>query len=78
MATTKKEKPAQPARGVKTTEFWLSLLAVLTGFVVSSGLADPDGVGTWDKVIGVVATLLAAMGYTTARTKVKVASEENK
>jgi len=76
MATTKGK--GKSPRGVKTTEFWLSLAAVLVGFVVSTGLADPEsGAGTWDKVVGVVASLLAAMGYTSARTKIKVASEEN-
>ena len=75
MANTKKDSPKS---GYKTTEFWLSTTAVIAGVVVSAGLADPEGAGTWDKVIGVVCSLLAAMGYTVARSKVKAANEENK
>lgn len=76
MATTK--KTGEVKAGYKTTEFWLSTIAVVVGVVVSAGLADPDGAGTWDKIVGVVCSLLAAMGYTVARSNVKAAAEEAK
>jgi len=77
VATTNTKKEA-PKAGYKTTEFWLSTAAVLAGVAISAGLADPDGAGAWDKVIGVVCSLLAAMGYTISRSNVKTAAEDNK
>jgi hypothetical protein len=62
--------------GVKSSEFYLSLAAVVLGIVISTGVADPDGLGAWDKVVGVICTLLAAFGYTTGRSKVKAAAEK--
>lgn len=60
-------KPAKP--GYKTTEFWLSLAAMLLSAAWASG-AISDG-GTIDKVIGMVASVLTALGYTVARSKAK-------
>lgn len=76
MANTKKTDEVKA--GYKTTEFWLSTAAVVVGMVISLGFADPDGAGTWDKVVGVVCSLLAAMGYTVSRSNVKAAAEEGK
>tara|TARA_R110002167_G_scaffold321045_1_gene526860 strand:- start:32 stop:268 length:237 start_codon:yes stop_codon:yes gene_type:complete len=64
--------------GTKSSEFYMSLGAVLLGVIISTGIASPEGVGTWDKVVGVLCTLLAAFGYTTGRSQVKQAHEENK
>ena len=64
--------------GVKSSEFYLSLVAVALGVVISTGIADPDGAGTWDRVVGVVCALLASFGYATGRSKIKTAHEENK
>tara|TARA_R100001244_G_C5087534_1_gene115556 strand:- start:83 stop:316 length:234 start_codon:yes stop_codon:yes gene_type:complete len=65
--------------GVKSTEFYLSLAAVLLGVVISTGVVDIDsGAGIWDKFAGIACTLLAAFGYTVSRAKVKAAAEENK
>ena len=56
--------------GLKSTEFWLSLVAMLVGFLMSSGiLGAEDAPGM--KIAGLVAMLLAALGYTGARTMVK-------
>jgi hypothetical protein len=77
MATQKNIKEGLKS-GYKSTEFYCSLGAILLGAVVSLGLADPDGAGTWDKVVGVLCTLAAAFGYTISRGNVKAAHEESK
>jgi len=51
--------------GYKTTEFWLSLLAVLMGAVVASGVIPPQG--PWSQVFGLLTSLLTAAGYTASR-----------
>ncbi len=59
-----------PKSGWKTTEFWLSLVAIAAGLVPTLGVQE----GHWAvKVAAVVAFILAALGYTYARSKVKVA-----
>ena len=78
MATQKKEISKGLKAGVKSTGFYMSLGALVLGAVVSLGLADPDGAGTWDKVVGVLCSLAAAFGYTVSRGNVKSAYEENK
>lgn len=55
--------------GYKTTEFWLSLSAVLVGALFASGVIAVDSGA--DKVLGLVATILGALGYTISRTLVK-------
>jgi len=54
--------------GYKTTEFWLSLLAIIVAAVLSSDLVISTTVA---KVLGIVATVLAALGYTGARVLTK-------
>jgi hypothetical protein len=56
--------------GYKTTEFWLSFAAMVLGVVMASG-AIPQG-GLAAQVIGGVMSVLAALGYTSSRTQVKV------
>lgn len=57
--------------GYKTTEFWLSLAAVVIGAAAASGaFPDESGVG---KVIGILGATLAGMGYTVSRGNVKKA-----
>ena len=75
MATKKSDGPT---KGYRTTEFYLSSAAALVGILVASGRVDPDGSGTWDKVAGLVVSVLAALGCTLARAKVKVADAESK
>jgi hypothetical protein len=77
MAATKKVNEGLKS-GVKSSEFYMALSAVILGIVISTGVVDPDGAGTWDKVVGVVCSLLAALGYTVSRSNVKAAAEENK
>jgi hypothetical protein len=55
--------------GWKTTEFWLTAIAMIIGVLLSSGVIESGS--NFDKVIGVAATTLAAMGYTVQRSTVK-------
>jgi len=55
--------------GYKTTEFWMSVLAAVAGMVVSSGVFREGS--EVERVVGQVAAILAAMGYTLSRTLVK-------
>lgn len=57
------EKP-----GWKTTEFWLSLAATLVGAVLASGAVSNDIVL---QILGGLSSVLAALGYSAARTVVK-------
>ena len=57
MSTT----PAKP--GYRTTEFWLSLLATLLGFLLASGAMDTVPEESWiAKLIGGVVAVLASLG----------------
>lgn len=61
----------EPAKkpGFKTTEFWLSSLAMVLGVVLASG-AIPEG-GMAGQIVGGVLSVLASLGYTASRTQVK-------
>ena len=61
--------------GWKTTEFWLSLLAVVVAYIGTADLWEDGTVGA--KAIAVVATVLAALGYSASRAVVK-SSANNK
>ena len=51
--------------GLKTTEFWLSLLVVLLGALATSGLFADDSQAL--KITGLAITVLGALGYTVSR-----------
>lgn len=55
--------------GWKTSEFWLSLAAVVVAAVLGSGLL-PEG-SPWAVGLGIAAAVLASLGYTAARTALK-------
>lgn len=55
--------------GYQTTEFWMSLAAVILGAIQTSGLLGEEGTAT--KVIGAVVAGLAALGYSASRGLVK-------
>lgn len=59
--------PVKP--GYKTTEFWLSLVAITLGAFLASGLLA-DG-STSMRIAGIASTVLATLGYSAARAKVK-------
>ena len=61
--------------GYKTTEFWLTSVCSIIAILYASGAIAPDGSDGGSKGIALVASVLASMGYTVARAKVK-ASEK--
>lgn len=65
----KNNNSSRDRRGPSTSEFWLSLSAVVVGAVISSGLLAAVPVAV--KVAGIVTVVLASMGYTASRTMVK-------
>jgi UDP-N-acetylmuramyl pentapeptide phosphotransferase/UDP-N-acetylglucosamine-1-phosphate transferase len=55
--------------GYKSTEFYMSMLAVVVGAVASSGILEgSDGL---TKVVGLVMAALVALGYTGSRLTLK-------
>ena len=67
VGATASASPVKP--GYKTTEFWLTAGATVVGLVIASGLVPDTGV--WPKVVALVVSAFAAMGYTVSRTAVK-------
>ena len=65
--TETKETPLKP--GYQTTEFWLTLGATVVGLGVASGLVPETGV--WAKVVSLVVSVFATMGYTVNRSLMK-------
>ena len=58
--------------GYLTTEFWLTAIAVLLGVLVTSGILEPLGTEHWAvKVVALLISALAAMGYSHSRATVK-------
>jgi hypothetical protein len=55
--------------GYKTTEFWLSFATLCIGAAFASGVFPSESQG--DKILGLAATVLSALGYTVSRTMVK-------
>jgi len=58
--------------GYKTTEFWLSLLAMLLGALMASGVIAEGS--TVAQILGIVLAGLAQLGYTAGRAQVKSAN----
>jgi hypothetical protein len=61
--------PAPITPGYKTTEFWLSLAAMVVGAALASGVFPSES--GMEKILGLAATILAQLGYTVSRTLVK-------
>ena len=58
--------------GWKTSEFWLSFVAVLIGAVFASGMLDAlPADSAVLKIVGLISSVLGALGYTAARGFVK-------
>lgn len=53
--------------GWKTTEFWLSAAATIFSLLWGAGVIDPDASGTANRVAGIVASALTAVGYAVSR-----------
>jgi hypothetical protein len=63
--------PGSPAQkpGYKTTEFWLSLAAMLIGALLAADVFPSDSPVL--KILGVVSSILGALGYQVSRAIVK-------
>lgn len=59
--------------GYKTTEFWISMLAVLIGGVQASGLIPTES--PLNQIIGTAVVALVSLGYTGSRLNLKKSSE---
>ena len=55
--------------GWKTSEFWLSLLAVIVAYLGTSEIWSEGSIGA--RGVAIVATVLATLGYTASRAMVK-------
>lgn len=55
----------EPKDGYKTTEFWLTAGAQITGLLLLSGVVEP-GTG-FDKLIGIVIQVFTILGYQVSR-----------
>ena len=64
----------EPKTGYKTSEFWLSLAAVVVSYVISSEVLGEGTVQS--KAVMIVATVLAALGYTASRAIVKSSNKK--
>jgi hypothetical protein len=69
-----RQRPAEKP-GYKTTEFWLSLLAMLLGALMSSGvLGGASDNGVVNQIVGAILVALSQMGYAGSRAAVKKAA----
>lgn len=79
---TEKYDPAQdPGNaaqkpGFKTTEFWLSLAAMLLSALVGSGLLDAIPGEKDDQLVAMAVSVLAALGYSAQRMMVKASGNK--
>lgn len=55
--------------GYKTTEFWLSLLAMVLGALVASNVLHVGSLA--ERIVGLAISTLASLGYTASRTALK-------
>lgn len=61
--------PTDVKPGYKTSEFWLTAAVAVIGLLMASGVIAPGS--TFDKIIGIASSALAAMGYSASRGSVK-------
>ncbi len=57
--------------GYKTTEFWLTLVAMIVGAVMASGILEQTATNLDNQVVGLIAMVLGGLGYTISRGFVK-------
>lgn len=71
MSETTETTTSDVKRGYQTTEFWLSAAAMIVGVLFAAEVFPTESAG--DKVLGLAATILTALGYTVSRTIAKKA-----
>jgi hypothetical protein len=57
--------------GYRSTEFWLSTVAMVAGIILASSAIAVDS--TAGQIVGGIVAVLALLGYTASRTEVKKA-----
>lgn len=62
--------------GYKTTEFWLSLAAMVVGAIMASGVLEVIEGDFDNKIVGMIAMILTSLGYTVSRAFTKGKSSE--
>lgn len=63
--------PAPHKAGWRTTEFWLSTIALLVGALYATGIIAEET--KWGKIVGVISMVLSGMGYSVSRGITKAA-----
>lgn len=63
-------------RGIRTSEWWLTLVCSILGLAVMAGWINPEGVSAVDKIAGMAMAALAALGYQVSRGMAKSAKKE--
>ena len=58
-------------KGIKTSEFWMTLAASVVGLLMASGAVSE--VGMWGQLLALGGSLLGAFGYNVNRSSVKKA-----
>ena len=69
---------ASPAQkpGYQTTEFWLSLAAMILGALVASGILDAIPGEKDDQLVAMAMSVLTALGYSAQRMAVKASGNK--
>lgn len=62
-----------PKPGYKTTEFWISVIAAVSGVLAASGVFPSESAG--ERILGLIVSVLVALGYTGSRLAVKSGSK---
>jgi len=60
-------KNDSPKAGIRTTEFWITVIVASASLAWGAGLINPDGSTGADKVFGFIVSALSALGYTVSR-----------
>jgi hypothetical protein len=70
--------PGSPVQkpGYKTTEFYLTLVAMLLGALAASGLLDVTATQIDNQLVGMLIALLASLGYVAQRAWVKASGNK--
>ncbi len=64
-------------QGIKTTEFWLTVLGMIGGILVATGVLTEGESEQWVQAIGAVVALILPVFYGRGRVAVKVANAGN-
>ena len=54
-------------KGIKTSEFWIVSACGIFSILWGAGIIDPDGAGNVNRIAGIIAGGMAALGYGVSR-----------